>query len=163
MFGRSGAILQYLGRKTGKFYPHTERARVAVEEWLFLAEVGGLRADGRRANHFRRYAPEMITYAVARYTDEVNRLFGVMNARLTDREFLAGRYSIADIASFGWVKLAARMGQDLAVFPHLKRWFETISARPAVKRALAIRIEAAAAVDIRDPKVRAVLFGQRAR
>jgi GST-like protein len=158
----SGAILQYLGRKTGKFYPQTERARVAVEEWLFW-QVGGLGPMAGQANHFRRYAPEMITYAVARYTDEVNRLFGVMNARLTDREFLAGRYSIADIASFGWVKLAARMGQDLAVFPHLKRWFETISARPAVKRALAIRIEAAAAVDIRDPKVRAVLFGQRAR
>jgi GSH-dependent disulfide-bond oxidoreductase len=158
----SGAILQYLGRKTGKFYPHTERARVAVEEWLFW-QVGGLGPMAGQANHFRRYAPEMITYAVARYTDEVNRLFGVMNARLTNREFLAGRYSIADMASFGWVKLAARMGQDLAVFPHLKRWFETISARPAVKRALAIRVDAAAAVDIRDPKVRAVLFGQRAR
>jgi GST-like protein len=158
----SGAILQYLGRKTGKFYPGTERARLAVEEWLFW-QVGGLGPMAGQANHFRRYAPEMITYAVARYTDEVNRLFGVMNARLADREFLAGRYSIADVASFGWVKLAERMGQDLALFPHLKRWFETIRARPAVKRALAIRVEAAASVDIRDPKVRAVLFGQRAR
>jgi GST-like protein len=158
----SGAILQYLGRKTGKFYPGTERARLAVEEWLFW-QVGGLGPMAGQANHFRRYAPEMITYAVARYTDEVNRLFGVMNARLADRKFLAGRYSIADMASFGWVKLAERMGQDLAQFPHLNRWFETIRARGAVKRALAIRVEAAAAVDIRDPKVRAVLFGQRAR
>jgi GST-like protein len=126
-------------------------------------QIGGLGPMAGQANHFRRYAPEMITYAVARYTDEVNRLFGVMNTRLAGREFLAGRYSIADMASFGWVKLAERMGQDLAQFPHLNRWFETIRARGAVKRALAIRVEAAAAVDIRDPKVRAVLFGQRAR
>ena len=128
-----------------------------------LWQVGGLGPMAGQANHFRRYAPEMITYAVARYTDEVNRLFGVMNTRLADREFLAGRYSIADMACVGWVKLAERMGQDLAGFPHLKRWFETIRARPAVKRAFAIRVEAAAAVDIRDPKVRAILFGQRAR
>jgi GST-like protein len=158
----SGAILQYLGRKSGKFYSSQERTRVAVEEWLFW-QVGGLGPMAGQANHFRRYAPEMITYAVARYTDEVNRLFGVMNTRLATREFLAGRYSIADMACVGWVKLADRMGQDLAAFPHLKRWFEIIRARPAVKRAFAIRVEAAAAVDIRDPKVRAVLFGQRAR
>ncbi len=158
----SGAILQYLGRKSGKFYPSVERVRVAVEEWLFW-QVGGLGPMAGQANHFRRYAPETITYAIARYTDEVNRLFGVMNTRLATHEFLAGRYSIADMACVGWVKLADRMGQDLALFPHLKRWFETIRARPAVKRAFAIRVEAAAAVDIHDPKVRAVLFGQRAR
>jgi len=102
------------------------RRRVAV-----LA-VGGL-ADGRPANHFRRYAPEQIPYAINRYTDEVNRLFGVMNARLAGRDFLAGRYSIADMACVGWVRLAERMGQDLSQFPHLKRWFETIRAREAVK------------------------------
>ncbi|MGO9697724.1 MAG: glutathione S-transferase N-terminal domain-containing protein [Xanthobacteraceae bacterium] len=158
----SGAILQYLGRKSGKFYSRAERTRVAVEEWLFW-QVGGLGPMAGQANHFRRYAPEMITYAVARYTDEVNRLFGVMNTQLATHEFLAGRYSIADMACVGWVKLADRMGQDLAAFPHLKRWFEIIRARPAVKRAFAIRVEAAAAVDIHDPKVRAVLFGQRAR
>ncbi len=158
----SGAILQYLGRKSGKFYPSGERARVAVEEWLYW-QVGGLGPMAGQANHFRRYAPENITYAIARYTDEVNRLFGVMNTRLATREFLAGRYSIADMACVGWVKLGERMGQDPALFPHLKRWFETIWARPAVKRAFAVRVAAAAAVDIRDPKVRAVLFGQRAR
>ena len=86
-----------------------------------------------------------------------------MNTRLADREFLAGRYSIADMASVGWVRLSQRMGQDLAQFPHLERWFETIRARPAVKRAFAIRIEAASRVDVNDPKVREVLFGQRAR
>ena len=158
----SGAILQYLGRKTGKFYPRNERARVAVDEWLFW-QMGGLGPMAGQAIHFRRYAPEPIAYALARYTDEVNRLYGVMNTRLAEREFLAGRYSIADIACVGWVRLAERQGQDLAQFPHLKRWFETIRARPAVKRAFAIRIEAASAVDISDPKVRAVLFGQRAR
>jgi GST-like protein len=158
----SGAILQYLGRKTGKFYPRAERARVAVDEWLFW-QVGGLGPMAGQANHFRRYAPQALAYAIARYTDEVNRLFGVMNTRLADREFLAGRYSVADMACVGWVRLAERMDQDLALFPHLKRWFETIRARPAVKRAFAIRVEAAAAVDLHDPKVRAVLFGQRAK
>jgi GSH-dependent disulfide-bond oxidoreductase len=158
----SGAILQYLGRKTGKFYPRAERARVAVDEWLFW-QVGGLGPMAGQANHFRRYAPQPIDYAVARYTDEVNRLFGVMNTRLATRPFLAARYSIADMACVGWVRLAERMAQDLAQFPHLKRWFEAIRARPAVKRAFAIRVEAASAVDIHDPKVRAVLFGQRAR
>jgi GST-like protein len=158
----SGAILQYLGRKTGKFYPHNERARVAVDEWLFW-QMAGLGPMAGQASHFRRYAPEPIDYAIARYSDEVNRLYGVMNKRLAECEFLAGRYSIADMACVGWVRLAERLGQDLAVFPYLRRWFETIRARPAVKRAFAIRIEAASAVDIGDPKVRAVLFGQRAR
>ena len=158
----SGAILQYLGRKTGKFYPRDERARVAVDEWLFW-QMGGLGPMAGQATHFRRYAPEQIAYAVARYTDEVNRLYGIMNTRLAKREFLGGRYSIADMACVGWVRLADRQGQDLAQFPHLKRWFETVRARPAVKRAFAIRIAAASAVDMADPKVRAVLFGQQAR
>jgi GST-like protein len=158
----SGAILQYLGRKTGKFYPRDEGSRVAVDEWLFW-QMGGLGPMAGQAIHFRRYAPEPIPYALARYTDEVNRLFGVMNTRLAKREFLAGRYSIADMACVGWVRLAERAGQELAQFPHLMRWFETIRAREAVKRAFAIRIEAASAVDPRDPKVRAVLFGQRAK
>jgi GSH-dependent disulfide-bond oxidoreductase len=158
----SGAILQYLGRKTGKFYPRDERARVMVDQWLFW-QVGGLGPMAGQAIHFLRYAPEPIDYAVARYSDEVNRLYGVMNERLSHRAFLAGRYSIADIACVGWVRVAERQGQDLGEFPHLKRWFETIRARPAVKRAFAIRIPAASAVDPQDPKVRAILFGQRAR
>ena len=158
----SGAILQYLGRKTGTFYPSDGRSRVAVDEWLFW-QMAGLGPMAGQAVHFRRYAPEPIPYAVTRYTDEVNRLYGVMNTRLADRAFLAGRYSIADMACVGWVRLAKGQGQDLAQFPNLKRWLETILARPAVKRALAIRIEAASQVDVNDPKVRAVLFGQRAR
>jgi len=158
----SGAILQYLGRKSGKFYPREERARVGVEEWLYW-QVGGLGPMAGQAVHFRRYAPQEVFYAIARYTDEVHRLYGVMNKRLAEREYLAGRYSIADMACVGWVRLADRQGQTLEEFPHLKRWFETIRARPAVKRAFDIRVEAASAVDMRDPKVRAVLFGQRAR
>ena len=158
----SGAILQYLGRKTGKFYPRRERARVRVDEWLFW-QMAGLGPMAGQAIHFRRYAPEAIDYAIARYCDEVNRLYGVMNTQLRDREFLADDYSIADIACVGWVRLAERQGQDLGQFPHLQRWFETIRARPAVKRAFAIRIPAASAVNPQDPKVRAVLFGQRAR
>jgi GSH-dependent disulfide-bond oxidoreductase len=158
----SGAILQYLGRKTGKFYPRDERARVMVDEWLFW-QVGGLGPMAGQAIHFRRYAPAAIDYAIARYGDEVNRLYGVMNERLSRQAFLAGRYSIADIACVGWVRLAERQGQDLAEFSHLRRWFETIRARPAVKRAFAIRIAAASAIDPRDPQVRAILFGQRAR
>jgi GSH-dependent disulfide-bond oxidoreductase len=156
----SGAILQYLGRKTGKFYPSEERARVAVDEWLFW-QMSGLGPMAGQAIHFRRYAPTQIVYAIARFTDEVNRLYGVMNKRLANHEYLAGRYSIADMACVGWVRLAERQGQDLARFPHLKRWFDTIRAREAVKRAFAIRIEAASAVDMNDPKVRAILFGQR--
>ncbi len=159
----SGAILQYLGRKTGKFYPRDERARVAVEEWLFW-QMGGLGPMAGQANHFRNYAPEKIGYGIDRYTNEVNRLFGVMNTRLARHEFLAGRYSIADMACVGWVRLAERMGQNLAAdFPYLKRWFEAVRARPAVKRAFAIRVEAASKVDMHDPKVRAMLFGQTAR
>ncbi len=162
----SGAILQYLGRKTGKFYPREERARVAVDEWLFW-QMSGLGPMAGQASHFRRYAPEQVPYAIARYTDEVNRLFGVMDRRLADHEFLAGRYSIADMACVGWVRLYDRrggeLGQHLEAFPHLKRWFETVRSRPAVKRGFAVRVEAASKVDVGDPKVRAVLFGQRAR
>jgi GST-like protein len=158
----SGAILQYLGRKTGKFYPRDERTRVAVEEWLFW-QMAGLGPMAGQAMHFRRYALEPIPYAIARYTDEVNRLYGVMNTRLSNHDYLAGRYSIADMACLGWVRLADRQGQNLADFPHLKRWYETIRARPAVVRAFAQRVEAASAVDMKDPKVRDVLFGQRAR
>jgi GST-like protein len=158
----SGAVLQYLGRKTGRFYPDEERARVEVEQWLFW-QMGGLGPMAGQAHHFRQYAPEKITYAIARYTDECNRLYGVMNTRLKDRPFLAGRYSIADMACVGWASRYYRQGQNIDDFPHLKRWLERVMARPAVKRGMEIKVPAAKKVDMRDPKVRAVLFGQRAR
>jgi len=159
----SGAILQYLGRKTGRFYPREERARVAVDEWLFW-QMANLGPKAGELSHFRRYAAdENQRYSVERFASEVNRLHGVMNARLKDRAFLAGRYSIADMACVGWIRLAERQGETFDAFPNLKRWLATVRARPAVKRGMSIRIEEASKVDVFDPKVRAVLFGQRAR
>ena len=115
-----GAILQYLSNKTGRFGGGTPRERIAVSEWLFW-QMGGLGPMCGQANHFRIYAAEKIPYAIDRYTDEVNRLSGVMNTRLADHDYLAGSYSIADMASVGWAKGWKRYGQDLADFPHLKR------------------------------------------
>ncbi len=158
----SGAILQYLGRKTGKFYPANERERVQVEEWL-MWQMGGLGPMGGQAHHFRIYAPEKLQYAIDRYTNEVHRLFGVMNTRLKDRPFLAGRYSIADMACVGWASRWERQGQDINEFPHLKRWLDTVLARPAVQRGMKLRVEEASKVDMKDPKVQALLFRQRAR
>lgn len=157
----SGAILQYLGRKFARFYPAEERARVAVEEWLFW-QVGGLGPMAGQAHHFRNYAPEKIAYGIDRYTNEVNRLYGVMDKRLKDHEFLAGEYSIADMACVGWVKPWKNQGQEIDDFPNLKRWFETIIARPAVQRALAIGEERRSNI-AEDKKAQAVLFGQRAQ
>jgi len=160
----SGAILQYLGRKTGQFYPTDERARVAVDEWLFW-QVGGLGPMAGQAHHFRGYAPEKIPYAIDRYTNECNRLYGVMNARLEQSSYLAGdTYSIADMAAIGWTTLAERrQGQDFQQFPHLARWVETLKARPAVVRGLGVKVEDAQKVDMKDPKVWNLLFDQRAR
>jgi GST-like protein len=158
----SGAILQYLGRKTGRLYPRDERARVQVEEWLFW-QMANLGPKAGEANHFRTYAPEKLPYAIERFANEMNRIYGVMNTRLKDREFLADRYSIADIACIGWVSRAERFGHDLSAFAHLTRWREVLLARPAVKRGLAVRVAAAFKVDVSDPAVRAVLFNQRAR
>jgi GSH-dependent disulfide-bond oxidoreductase len=158
----SGAILQYLGRKTGKFYPANERARVEVDEWLFW-QMANLGPKAGEAHHFRLYAPEPIPYAIDRFSNECNRLYGVMNRRLADRAFLAGDYSIADIACVGWVSRYYRQGQDIDAFPHLKRWLDAVMARPAVKRGMALQVEGLGKVDMTDPKVRAVLFEQKAR
>jgi GST-like protein len=158
----SGAILQYLGRKIGKFYPQDERARVEVEQWLFW-QMGGLGPMAGQLNHFKHYAKETLPYAIKRYEDEVNRLYGVMNTRLKDREFLAGKYSIADMACVGWANGWERQGQDIEQFPNFKRWLTTMKARPAVQRGLALGVELRQGIDMKDPKVQAVLFGQRAR
>jgi GST-like protein len=158
----SGAILQYLGRKTGKFYPADERSRVEVDQWLFW-QMANLGPKAGEANHFRNYATEKQPYAIERFTNEMNRIYGVMNNRLKDRKFLAGKYSIADMACIGWASRYERQGQDMNEFPHVRRWMDTILARPAVKRGMGIRIEEAGKVDIKDPNVRAVLFNQRAR
>lgn len=158
----SGAILQYLGRKTGRFYPTQERARIAVDEWLFW-QMANLGPKAGEAGHYRRYAHEKIPYAIKRYGDELNRLYGVMDKRLKAQRFLAGSYSIADMACVGWIRHAERQGDTFAEFPHLKRWLDEVRARPAVARGMHIRVEEAGLVDVTDPNVRAVLFGQRAR
>ena len=159
----SGAILQYLGRKTGQFYPTDERARVACEEWLFW-QMGGLGPMAGQAHHFRIYAPEKIPYAIDRYTNECNRLYGVMNKRLSKHRYLASaEYTIADMACYGWTTRWERQGQDPNEFPHVKRWLDELGARPAVQRGMAVANEDARQVDMKDPKVQAVLFGQRAR
>jgi GST-like protein len=159
----SGAILKYLARKTGRFGGATERERVAVEEWLFW-QVGGLGPMAGQASHFRLYAAENIPYAIQRYTDEVHRLFGVMNTRLATHEYLAGSYSIADMASIGWVRIWRRLGQELDDFPHLRRWSNALHARPAVSRAIALDDADRRRIDLAtDDTARATLFGQRAR
>jgi GSH-dependent disulfide-bond oxidoreductase len=132
----SGAILQYLGRKYSQFYSTNERKKAEVDQWLFW-QVGGLGPMAGQCFHFRKYAPEPVPYAIDRYTKEVTRLFGVMERRLADREFLAGDYSIADIACFPWVRLWRDLAQDIAPFPRLKLWVDTIGARPPVQRGLA--------------------------
>ena len=159
----SGAILQYLGRKTGQFYPKDERTRVACEEWLFW-QVGGLGPMAGQANHFRIYAPEKVQYGIDRYTNEVNRLYGVMNRRLEGRDYLAGEYTIADMACIGWAKSWERQGQNIKDFPHLERWIDRMLARPAVERGLAVYLEERAKMDLsKDKDAQAVLFGQKAR
>jgi GST-like protein len=158
----SGAILQYLGRKTGQFYPRDERQRVEVDQWLFW-QMGGFGPMLGQTHHFRIYAPEQVPYAINRYTNEANRLYGVLNRRLADRDYVAGEYSIADMAIVGWAKLWERQGQDIEDFPHVKRWLETMLARPAVQRGLKVSSEARENNDMKDPSVQAVLFGQRAR
>lgn len=159
----SGAILQYLGRKTGKFYPSDARARVQVEEWLFwqMANLGPIAGN---CHHFRNYAQEKIQYGIDRFTNEVNRLYGVMNTRLKDRLFLAGEYSIADMASYPWVRPYKNQGQDIAEFPHLEKWFQRMHDRPAVAKAVKIGEELRANYNLAtDKEAQKVLFGQRAR
>jgi GSH-dependent disulfide-bond oxidoreductase len=157
----SGAILQYLGRKFGQFYPTDECKRTEVDQWLFW-QMGGLGPMAGQAHHFRQYAPEKVPYAIERYTNEVNRLYGVMNKRLADRPYLANEYSVADIACVGWIVPHKNQGQDLDDFPNLKRWFETLMARPAVERGLKVGEEHRRNI-ADDKEAQKVLFGQKAR
>ncbi|MET3790729.1 glutathione S-transferase family protein [Aquamicrobium terrae] len=157
----SGAILQYLGRKFGRFYPADERQRTEVDQWLFW-QMGGLGPMAGQAHHFRQYAPEQIQYGIDRYTNEVNRLYGVMDKRLADRDYLAGDYSIADMAAFPWVRPYRNQGQDLEDFPNLKRWFDTIAARPAVQKAVEVGQDHRNNL-AEDKEAQKILFGQKAR
>jgi GSH-dependent disulfide-bond oxidoreductase len=130
----SGAILLYLAEKTGQLLSADLRVRTDTLQWLFW-QMGGLGPMAGQNHHFGHYAPEKLPYAVDRYVKETNRLYGVLNARLADRRFIAGDYSIADIASYPWIVPHERQRQNLEDFPHLKRWFESIRSRPATMRA----------------------------
>jgi GST-like protein len=146
----SGAILQYLGRKTGKFYPSDERGRVEVEKWLFwqMADVGPMFGQ---ASHFQIYAPNLvddpvkIEYPAKRYRNEVNRLLGVLDRRLADRAFVAGDYSVADMALYPWMAQAGLLGQDTGAFARVEAWLDGMAVRPAVQRGMA------AGADLRRP------------
>lgn len=130
----SGAILTYLAEKAGRLLPSDVRGKFEVMQWLFW-QVGGLGPMAGQNHHFVQYAPERIPYAVDRYVNETTRLYRVMNTRLADRPYLAGDYSIADIACYPWVVPHQKQRQNLDEFPNLKRWFATIGGRPAVERA----------------------------
>jgi GST-like protein len=158
----SGAILVYLAEKTGKFLAKDLRTRTDAMQWLFW-QMGNLGPMSGQNNHFSNYAVEKIPYAMDRYRNEVNRLYGVLNRRLADRAYLAGDYSIADMASYPWIVPYERQGQRLEDFPHVKRWFEAIKARPAVERAYAKAKEINPNLGgIRTAEERAILFGQTA-
>lgn len=157
----SGAILQYLAEKTGRFLPADPRGRAETMQWLFW-QMAGLGPMAGQNHHFSQYAPEKIPYAITRYVNETNRLYGVLNRRLADREFVAGDYSIADMACYPWIRPYKIQGQELEDFPHLKRWFDAISARPAVEKAYALAktVNTSATVSEESKKL---LFGQTAK
>lgn len=164
----SGAILQYLGRKSGKFYPSDERTKVEVDQWLFW-QMAGLGPMAGQTHHFRQYAPAMIAdqrqlaYGVNRYTNETRRLYGVMDRRLKDRDYLAGEYSIADMACWPWV-IPSNQGQSLDEFPNLKAWHERVGARDAVQKGKVVGAELRRDLSAggKDAEAaRKVLFGQR--
>ena len=159
----SGAILKYLAEKFGKFYPTDPRARVAVDEWLFW-QMGGFGPMLGQNHHFAIYAPEKIAYAIDRYRNETHRLYGVLNKQLSDKDYIAGDYSIADMACLSWSLGWERQGIDLAEFPNIAAWQERLKARPAVERGLAVELPEDQQVDLaKDKDAQQVMFNQRAR
>ncbi|MEH2245147.1 glutathione binding-like protein [Nostoc sp.] len=157
----SGAILLYLAEKTGKLIPQDLYGRTQVLEWLFW-QMAGLGPMAGQNHHFSGYAPEKIEYAINRYVNETGRLYAVLNKQLADREFVAGDYSIADIAAYPWIVPHERQSQNLEDFPHIKRWFETIKARPATIRAYE-KAEALKTQTLDPDKSRELLFNQSAK
>jgi GSH-dependent disulfide-bond oxidoreductase len=153
----SGAVLIYIAEQAGRFLPTVTAARFDCLQWLFW-QVGGLGPMAGQAHHFRAFASEVVPYGIKRYTDECNRLYGVLERQLADRDYVAGDYSIADIAIWPWIVPHARQGQNLADFPRLADWFERIRKRPAVERAYAIGEDLHA-----DPAAYKFLYGQTAR
>lgn len=158
----SGAILQYLAEKTGQFLPNTLRGRTEVMQWLFW-QMGGLGPMAGQNHHFNTYAPEKIPYAIDRYIRETSRLYGVLDHRLAGRDFIVGDYSIADMACYPWIVSHERQEQDLNDFPNLKRWFESIRARPATQRAYEKSDQINTTPSVNDEESRRILFGQSAK
>ncbi len=156
----SGAILLYLAEKTKRYIPEDLPGRVEVLQWLFW-QMGGLGPMAGQNHHFSQYAPEKLPYAIDRYVNETGRLYAVLNKRLADREYVAGGYSIADMACYPWVVPYERQGQDLNAFPNIKRWFESIADRPAVRRAYARAGEINTQPTVSEESKR-LLFGQTA-
>ncbi|MBD2083475.1 glutathione S-transferase N-terminal domain-containing protein [Trichocoleus sp. ST-U3] len=156
----SGAILLYLAEKSGKLIPANIRDRAEVLQWLFW-QMGGLGPMAGQNHHFTQYAPEKIPYAINRYVNETGRLYAVLNKRLSDREFIVGDYSIADIAAYPWIVPYEKQNQKIEDFPHLQRWFEAIKARPATIRAYE-KAEAFKDQVISPDQARDLLFNQSA-
>ena len=156
----SGAILLYLAGKSGRFLPDELRARCDCVQWLFW-QMAGLGPMLGQNHHFANYAPEKIPYAIERYVKETARLYAVLDKRLADREYVAGGYSIADMACYPWI-LPDRQGQSIDDFPHVKRWKAAIAARPAVVRAYALAKDVNQKPTVMDERARGVLFGQDA-
>jgi GST-like protein len=154
----SGAILIYLADKTGKLMPREGAGRYAVLEWLMF-QMGGIGPMLGQAHHFRLYAPEPIQYAIDRYSNESKRLYGVLDRRLADHEYVAGDYSIADVAIMPWLRHPDRQGVDIADYPNVGRWRDAIAARPAVQRGLQLLADRTRRSAPMDQKERDVLFG----
>jgi GST-like protein len=154
----SGAILIYLAEKTGRFLPQEPRARYSVLQWLMF-QMGGIGPMLGQAHHFRAYAPEPIPYAVERYTNEANRLYGVMDRRLAESAYLAGPdYSIADVATFPWLRSAERQGVEMSDYPAVKKWFDAIAERPAVMRGVEVLADRRRSGPISE-EAREMMFG----
>jgi GST-like protein len=158
----SAAILIYLAEKHGRLWPSSRRERHEVNQWLAW-QIAALGPTAGQVHHFREYAPERVPYAIDRFTNEINRLYGVLDTRLADRAFVAGDYSIADIACWVWIRLWRHHAQRLDDFPHLRRWFETLAARPAVNRGFRVGNELREGRSGMTDAERQVLLGQRAR
>nr|WP_317893223.1 glutathione S-transferase N-terminal domain-containing protein [uncultured Sphingomonas sp.] len=158
----SGAILLYLAEKTGRFLGPDLRTRVEQTQWL-MWQMGGLGPMLGQNHHFNRYAPEKIPYAIERYVKETNRLYGVLDRRLEGRAFIAGDYSIADMAAYPWIVPHEAQGQDLADFPNVQRWFEAIRTRPATERAYALGERVNSSGGEMTEEARRNLFGQTAK
>jgi GSH-dependent disulfide-bond oxidoreductase len=158
----SGAMLLYLAEKTKRFIAQDTAGRAEVLQWLFW-QMGGLGPMLGQNHHFTQYAPEQLDYAINRYVNETARLYAVLNKRLADRAFVAGEYSIADMACYPWIVPYERQRQKLEDFPHLQRWFEAIKARPAVVRAYEKAKQINTTPSVNTEESRKILFGQNAQ